>query len=562
MRGHRPISKPRGRALGLAVAMAMSVIGATGAGHALAQDAAPKQEPPPLLAPGTQATAPPVIEVRQYLVLGVTLLEAAAVQAALTGMTGRRTVEELHRAAAAVQALYAQAGYGAVVVYLPPQEVSAGVVTLQAIEGRLSAVRVEGSGPAFSEANILASLPALKPGQTPRLDLLDAQLRMANDNPAKRTRLVLLPGQQPEQTEAEVVVDAAARRQLGLELDNTGTPSTGRFRASVSWRDANTSGRDDVAELRLQVAPEHPERFAAASLTYRLPLYAHATMLDVYALLSDTRSDTITTAAGDLRFSGKGHLLGLRATRYLQRLGGFDRRLSLGIERRDQRNQCAIGTFSEEACGAAGGDLAITPLTLEFVLLGDAQLPLATSVALVQGLALGGERADRAAFDAVRPGARPEFTALRAQLSGQRRLNAAGWDAGARLAAQWSAHPLVPAMQFGAGGRSSVRGYEERELSADHGVALSLELSAPTWQPASGATLRPFVFADASVLRNRDEVPCSGTRQRCSLAAAGLGLRLDAPSVSASLDIGRALRDGGTTARGHTRAHAWLRIVH
>jgi hemolysin activation/secretion protein len=330
----------------------------------------------------------------------------------------------------------------------------------------------------------------------------------------------------------------------------------------VGLREANASGHDDVVDLHLLLAPEHPQRFAAASLIYRLPLYRHSTMLDAYFLVSDTSSGRIATSAGDLTFSGAGNLLGLRTTRYLRRLEGFDPRFSLAIERHDQRNQCSIGSLGEEACGSAGGDLVITPLTLEYSLVGDTHIPLTLSVALVQGLPLGGPRADRAAYEAVRPGARPEFTALRTQLSFQHRLDAAGWDAGARLAAQWSAHPLTPPMQFGAGGSHSVRGYEERELSADNGVALSLELSAPSWKPvsAAGAALRPLLFADGAALRNLDEAPCSGTRQHCSLASVGLGLRLDAPSVTAKLDIAHTLHEGGTTARGRTWAHVWLRL--
>ena len=425
-------------------------------------------------------------------------------------------------------------------------------------------MRVEGSSRAFDAAGIVAGLPALQVGQTPRLDRVDIQLRMANDNPAKRTRLVLLPGRQPDETEAEINVESAARHQLALELENSGTPATGKARVGVAWRDANLSGRDDVVELRVQTAPDRPRRFSAASVTYRLPVVRYSTMFDAYALVADTQSDQVTTSAGNLSFAGRGHLLGLRATRFLARMAAFDPRVSLALERRDQRNQCTIGSLPEGACGSAGGDLAITPLLLEFSLAGESPVPLALSVALVQGLAWGGDRSSREAFDAVRPGARSVFTALRAQLSAQQRLNAAGWAASARIAGQWSADPLVPAMQFGAGGRSSVRGYEERELAADHGVALSLELSAPTWQvpPWPGSTWRPLLFLDAAALRNRDPATCSGTQTHCNLAGTGVGVRFDAASVSISLDVAHALRDAGSTSAGRTRAHLWVRLVH
>ncbi|MEO7338441.1 MAG: ShlB/FhaC/HecB family hemolysin secretion/activation protein [Caldimonas sp.] len=547
----------------LAVAAAALIAFAAWA-PASVQAQSPVLEPPAILAAPSDPPPPLVMDVKQYVVQGVTLLPAASIERALAGLTGTRTAEELHRAAAIVQSMYTQAGYGAVVVYLPPQDVSAGVVTLRAIEGRLSAVRVEGATPDVPADAVLASLPALKRGETPRLDIIDQQLRMANDNPARRMRLVLLPGQQPEQTEAEVAVVPGAVRQASLELDNTGTRSTGRARMALGWRDANLSGRDDVVDLRLQFAPEHPRQFAAVSANYRLPLYEHATLLEAYALASDTRSGRIPTAAGDLQFAGRGYLLGLRGTHYLSRLRDFDPRVALSVERREQRNQCAIGELPDGDCGGATGDLTLTPLTIEYSITGDTPSPLALAVAVVQGLPVGGRHADRAAFDALRPGARPDFTALRMQASALRALGTGGWEAGARFAGQWAAQPLVPAMQFGAGGRESARGYEERELSADHGAALSLELSAPRVRLAAwpGSSWRPLVFADAASLRNRGDAPCSGTRVHCELASAGLGLRLDASALSLALDIAQTLHDGGTTTRHRTWGHLWLRLVH
>ena len=529
-----------------------------------AETAPPAAVPAPALASPTTPDVAPVVQVRQYVVLGATLLPPSTVEAALAGLTGPRTVEELHRAAADVQALYSRVGYGAVVVYLPPQEVSGGVITLQVIEGRLSAVRVEGAGSPADEAAVLASLPALKTGQTPRIDQLDLQLRLANANPARRLRLVLLPGQQPEQTEAEVAVQPGARRQVSLDLDNTGPPGTGRARLALGWRDADFSARDDVLDLRLQLSPDQPRRFAAASLNYRLPLYDHATLLDAYALVSDTQSSRIPTAAGDLRFAGRGDLLGARATRYLPRLEVFEQRLAVGLERRAQRNQCAIGTLPGDACGSAGGDLVITPLSVEYSVAGDAELPLALSATLVQGLSTGGRHGGRAAFEAVRPGARPDFTLLRLEGNLLSPLGPQGWEAGARLAAQWAAQALVPAMQFGAGGRDSVRGYEERELAADHGIALSLELSAPRQPiaPWPGAVWRALVFADAAQLRNRAAAPCSGALVDCVLASAGVGLRLDAGALHLQVDLAHTLHAAGTTERSQTRALLWLHAVH
>lgn len=70
-----------------------------------------------------QGAAAEQVQVRRFQVQGNTLIDAAAVQAALAPHTGARTLADLQKAAQAVQALYGQAGWAAVVV-LPKKSTS------------------------------------------------------------------------------------------------------------------------------------------------------------------------------------------------------------------------------------------------------------------------------------------------------------------------------------------------------------------------------------------------------------------------------------------------------
>src|SRR3990167_2658659 len=90
------------------------------------------------------AAADASIAVRAFRVQGNTLLDPAMVQATLAPHVGQRRLAELRQAALAVQALYGQAGYAAVVAYLPPQPVSDGTVTIQEQEGRIPRAPVKG----------------------------------------------------------------------------------------------------------------------------------------------------------------------------------------------------------------------------------------------------------------------------------------------------------------------------------------------------------------------------------------------------------------------------------
>ena len=174
----------------------------------------------------------PRVQVDEFVVTGNTLLPAATVAAAVAPFKGERTLDELQQAARAVQALYRDAGYGAVVAYLPPQSGPAGRVTIAVLEGHLALVVVSGNQQ-FSEANIRRSLPGLVEGRTPQVRRIDTEIQLANENPAKQLALSLEAGQRPGEVEARVLVSEQPAHRWSVLLDNTGNANTGRLRAGL-----------------------------------------------------------------------------------------------------------------------------------------------------------------------------------------------------------------------------------------------------------------------------------------------------------------------------------------
>jgi hemolysin activation/secretion protein len=181
------------------------------------------------------------VKVSGFQVTGNTLLDPKVVDAVLMPVLGQRTLDELQRAATAVQALYAQHGYGAVVAYLPPQTGHDGLITIAVVEGKLKDIEVTGAN-RFSADNIRASLPALRQGTTPRLREIDAQLRIANENPAKQVQVLLKPGKAAGEADAEVLVQEHRLQRFMVGLDNTGNDRTGNYRASLGWQHASITG--------------------------------------------------------------------------------------------------------------------------------------------------------------------------------------------------------------------------------------------------------------------------------------------------------------------------------
>ncbi len=102
--------------------------------------------------------------VETFRIVGNTLLDQNRIHAALAPFKGRRALEDLHRAADTVQRLYAEAGFGGVVAFVPPQQGNEpGVVMIRVVEGKVSNVRVL-SARFHIDENVCNSLSALRGG--------------------------------------------------------------------------------------------------------------------------------------------------------------------------------------------------------------------------------------------------------------------------------------------------------------------------------------------------------------------------------------------------------------
>jgi hemolysin activation/secretion protein len=510
-------------------------------------------EPPP--SPATAAA--PAVQVERFRVSGNTLLEPAAIEAALAPFKGSRTLAELRLAAAAVQGLYAQAGYGGVIAYLPPQVAEPGVVLIAVVEGKVATVTVRGAA-VFSETNVRASVPALSTGATPQVRRIDAQIGIANENPSKRVQVLLKPGEHPGEIAAELAVTEKPLQSMTFGLDNTGNDHTGRYRAGFTWTHANLTGGDDVLTTQYQTSPGDPGKVTVLGVGYRYPLPGALAVLDGYLAYSNVDAGTSATAAGDVRLSGRGNLAGLRSTWSLPRLGDVDQRLAVGLDRREYLNHCEVAGLPSGACGPAGASVTVTPLSLEYSARAASPVAWAAALTLQRNLGLGGNHADDASFANMRIGASPGYSTARASLDASTTF-AERWQLRGRLALQWSGDALVSGEQFGLGGAGSVRGYEERELVGDRGALLSLELGGPELldRPLpSAASLRPFAFADTGTVSNLLGAPCRGTATRCTLSSLGLGLQFEREHLQARLAVAAALDDAITTHRHDARAHA------
>lgn len=536
---------------------AMTALAATAllAAWALPAGAQPAPVAGPAAADASPADATRVA-VQSFRIDGNTLLDGALLQATVRPWLGQRTLAELRQAAQAVQALYGQAGYGAVVAYLPPQAPASGELLIQVIEGRVGRISVMGQR-RLSAERVRAALPTLVPGATPQVQRIDAELQIANENPSRVIGVLLSPGAAPGEVHANVQVDEQALQRVSLVLDNSGNARTGDYRLGLGWQHADATGHDDVFSLQLQVSPTRWQAVRVVSAGYRLPWVQALAALDVFAAYSDVDGGLQASAAGGLRFAGKGHVAGSRITRYLPRWAELDQRLVGGLDYRAYLNDCQVAGLPAGACGAAGRSVALQPLTLEYAAQSGGPWPTAFNLVLAHNLALGGRHGSAADFAAVRSGASRHYNVLRA--AGQTSLPV--WDDSlltGRFAAQHSADRLVPGEQFGLGGAGSVRGYGERALAGDTGWLASIELATARLDSLlalADTDARLLVFVDAGQVANHGDLPCQGQQRRCGLSALGIGARLGWRTLHLRLFVAQALQDAAATRRHDWRTH-------
>lgn len=517
------------------------------------------QTPVAPAAPGAGAAGASV-DVRRFELAGATLLDRAALDARLSEFLGLATLERLRAAAQAVQAMYREAGYGGVAAFVPEQDLRDGVVMIRVVEGRLAKVEMTGQQQ-FSTANVRASLPSLREGGTPNVRRIDAEIQIANENPAKQVQVLLQPGARPGEVDAALTVAELPVSRFSARLDNTGGGQVGQWRAALGWQHANVLGLDHVFAAELLTAPQDTSAVASVSGSYRAPIYGQALAVDLYGAWSNVDAGKVGTAAGDLQFSGKGTILGGRLSAYLPRYGNIDQRLMAGVELRENKNSCQVDGLGSQACGSAGASVSAQPLSITYTAQASAQWRWGVSAGLHTNLALGGNHGAAEDFEAARAGSKRRYALLRGSGHVAAPLSDT-WAATLRANAQWTDQALVSGEMFGAGGAQSVRGYEEREVSGDSGFTLSLELQGGNLLPEDwrSASLQPVVFIDVGSVHNQRGAPCMSGRASCHLAGAGFGLRGQWGPAALRLDVAGAQRSAPNTQDGDVRAHLSLSV--
>lgn len=499
-----------------------------------------------------EAPALPRFNVNEYLIRGNTVLDNKTIEHAVLPFMGPgKTLDDVNGARDALTKAYHDLGYQSVVVDLPEQQVTGGVIRLQVTETTLGRVRVVGAQYS-SPTNIKEELPALAEGKVPNFTAAQAQLTAINQSGKKQVVPLLRPGEKNGTLDMDLKVDDQSPWRASASLSNDYSADTTHLRASATIGHDNLLQRGHAASLTLFTSPEDTDEVKVWSGSYQMPLSGTPWNLQ----LSGYQSDSAVATIGGTNVLGKGHTFGLSGIYKLPAAGDWSGTLSLGIDFKDFKQQLRFGGAANEV-----------PIRYAPVSFGYNGYRWTESARTSLGLtATGGFRSifgygsSEQEFDDQRFKAGPSFMVLKADF-GHTQAFADRSELAARLNGQLSSGPLVSNEQMAAGGVNTVRGYLSAEATGDYGYVASLEWHTPSYAKQLGSAVdewRLYGFAEGAQLWIHDPLPEQNSR--FSLASVGLGTRIQlANGVSGNLDWGYPLKDLDPLKKARPKLHFSIR---
>jgi hemolysin activation/secretion protein len=513
---------------------------------------APTPNPPAPEAPAQQAaTAPKAperrVDIDAYDIDGNTKLDQQTIESAVYPYLGpQRTREDVENARTALEHAYQQRGYQSVVVEIPPQTVTNGIVKLHVAEAPIGRLRVVGSH-YYLPSTIKQQLPALAPGQVPNLQEAQTELTELNRLPDRRVAPTLKPGKTPGTIDVDLHVTDKLPLHASVEVNNDHSPNTDPLRtiATVHYDDLWQEGHSlSLTWLR---APENVHSGQVFSGSYLAPVWDSPWNILAYGYQSNSDVNTL----GGTNVLGNGYTIGLRGVLQLPSFDNFAHTLNFGVDFKHFLEGVTLGTSGSMI------NVDYWPLTatynLEWL---TPEVEMMSSTTLVVGTrGLGSPPAE---FENNRAFARGNFVHLGTDVTYTVHLP---WESQGifRVAGQIASEPLLSSEQFAAGGLTSVRGYLQSEAVGDDGILSSSELRSPSFahfvDSASNEWLdfdpaiddwRIYGFADVARVWVIGALP--GQTDAFTLEGIGAGTRIAVLGhFSGLVDVGLPLRSGPST---------------
>jgi hemolysin activation/secretion protein len=307
------------------------------------RESLPERSPPQLVAPTPlQSIGGATVSVTSFRFEGNTLLSHDELIPVVEPFLGRALdFAGLQNAAIAVANVYRDKGW-VVRAYLPQQDVTIGVITIQIIEARFGAVHMEGEATRISGKRLQRVVEAAqKAGDRVSVDALDRGLLLVNDLPGVSATARLAPGANDAQTDLVVAANDGALVNGAVTADNAGSRFTGSQRVIANASLNDRIGFGDRTDALLL----HSRGSDYASLGFSLPIGSGGWRAGING--SHLSYDIITKEFAALDAHGISNSVGLQGSYPLLRTRMKNLYLSLAADEGQFNNQSAGMTVTD-----------------------------------------------------------------------------------------------------------------------------------------------------------------------------------------------------------------------
>lgn len=446
---------------------------------------------------------------------------------------------------------YEEHNYPLVVVEVPKQDITAGVLQFVVTPSRVGNVYVEGGR--RSSTQRLGKYLELKQDDMVNQKLVMRDLHFMNQNPFRKVDAIYIPGDQPGTT--DIVLYAVDRRpyRFYVGADDTGVKSTGRERWFAGFNIGNVFGLDHLLSFQYTTTWSI-HNFQAYTLQYVAPLPWRHT-LSVYGGYSNVHAN-LHYPGISMRNHG---MSGQASLRYLipypiqEHLRG---EWSVGGDYKRTNNTIEY----TELFAVFGQNVNLTQLCMGYTgeydggkFLFDYDIEVFWSPGQWLPDQTNGD------YNSLRPGAKNRWLYSRAEISYTQKL------AGGTLLiltgrGQYSDANLLPMEQFTIGGYDTVRGYEERQLNYDNGVIFNAEFRTPAFRLATRKKpdqldgLQFLAFFDYGYGRDHSVIPTIPKNDFLMGIGPGVRYTYD-PHITLRLDWGIKLHHNEQFGGGNSMLH-------
>jgi hemolysin activation/secretion protein len=352
-------------------------------------------------------------------------------------------------------------------VIVPEQDITGGIIQLILLEAKVGQVRAEGNR-WFASRNLAGEI-RLEHGDPISARKLLKDVSWINQNPFRTADIVFTPGKKAGETDIVVKTQDRFPVRFYAGYEDSGNDLTGDERGFVgmNWGDAFFLGHQ--MNYQFTASPDFKE-FTAHSGSYLIPLPWRHT-LTFFGAVSSSGAQI-----PNFNLNGAGAQLGGRYTIPLPDITShYTQEMFLGYDWKQSDNSLEFGSITASASTTDIGQFV-------FGYRGQIKDPwgsLSFSPQVCWSPVGVWDFQNDTAYTGTRAGASPDYVYFKIDVSRVTRLP---WEFSLVNELTWQVADtnLLPSEQLAFGGYSSIRGYDEREITnTDEGWILRNELRTP-----------------------------------------------------------------------------------